>query len=71
MQLKVKTMALIEKEMMTLKPSDFVGIRILETPVEQIYIRSIHMRNSKINTSYNCPWCEEEKIHSRFDILDL
>jgi hypothetical protein len=39
-------------------------------PVDQIYMNSLHYRSKMVDNMF-CPHCENEKINSRFDILDL
>ena len=69
MQFKVKTMANIIK----FKPGDFAKIHFLDTPVDKKIFKTYVKKAEHFDTTFTieCPWCEDEQIHSRFEILDL
>ena len=53
------------------KPMDICKIKIIPSiSTEQTFINNIRKKREIIDAIY-CPQCENEKIESRFEILDL
>jgi len=55
-----------------LKIDNTLKICFSEDPENKTIFRTYFKKAEHINTTFSiCPFCEDEKIHSRFDILDL
>ena len=52
-------------QIILLNPDQVITLCIEEQPVEEKIFNSIAAKN------LSCPYCEEERINSRFEILDL
>ena len=66
-------MAESKTEFIKLEPGQIYKIIPTNIPIEKLYIRAFNQKNKMMAKaiSYPCQWCEDEQIHSRFEILDL
>ena len=64
-------MAKSKPQFIDFKPMDRCKIKILHPiSTEQTFINGLHKKHEMTDTIF-CPQCENEKIESRFEILDL
>ena len=56
---------------MTIKPGEKVQIRLLRNEIEGVEPWGIHYFKPLREKEIPCPYCEDDRIKSRFEILDL
>jgi len=55
----------------TFKPGEVINVRILKETIDGIEPFKLHYIKSLSTKNNSCYFCEEERINSRFEILDI
>lgn len=55
---------------MELDPNVIYKFHVIHEPGEMQFIRNLHYKKQIVD-NISCQYCEDEKIQSRFEILDL
>lgn len=57
-------------DFMELNPDAIYRLHIIHEPGEMQFLRNLHYKSQLVDNIF-CQRCEDEKIESRFEILDL